>query len=138
MLKEENPHPTEQIKKILSEAIKLQDFDEAMQRVSKIDKEWKQSNEIIHNSRRRVSNHAYLKHFYKSDMRFTREFEQVYYTFKDFGYEDNTKMVAEVYNLLRSYHRTLNAPDGFDYYKLIVGAMQGKMSFVNGEPRPAK
>ena len=71
-------------------------------------------------------------------MRFTQEFEQVYYIIKDFGYEDNTKMVAEVYNLLRSYHRTLNAPDGFDYYKLIVGAMQGKMSFVNGEPRPAK
>ncbi len=140
MLGKDNPYPKEQIDDLLSEAEKetSQVFQEAAQRTAEIEKEWEKSNAEIADARHRVWNHAYLRQFYQSNMRFTKEFEQVHGIMKDFGYEDNTRLVAELYDLLRNHHRTAGDSGGTNHRRLMVEAMLGIAPFVNGEPKPTK
>ena len=101
--------------------------------------------------RDRVENHSRLVGFYNSELRFSEEFEMLHDIFNEYGFADNTCMLAYAFDNLMSYNKALlKNPDEMSPYgitwkeradkakKWVLVAINSDKMYLNGERRPGE
>ena len=98
-----------------------------------------------------VENHSRLVGFYNSELRFSEEFEMLHDIFNEYGFADNTCMLAYAFDNLMSYNKALlKNPDEMSPYgitwkeradkakKWVLVAINSDKMYLNGERRPGE
>jgi len=98
-----------------------------------------------------VENHSRLVGFYNSELRFSEEFEMLYDIFNEYGFADNTCMLAYAFDNLMDYNKALlKNPDEMSPYGItwkeradkernaVLVAINSDKMYLNGERRPSE